>query len=360
VAVEDADQALADALAIKFNTSVFSEKRMLDTLMAPPRDKPDLEIEAERVISALSLSRPGNKVARTILDRIKNAIMEDIDVQWNTELAMKSRRIVYAQWVTQGAVANMAVHYEDWDINTGARTNRRYKGDERGQRDQGNAVIYEDDLDRLDDLDDAMSTVTNLTRSHTLDDDEEVTTPVEALPISTKKSPLNDTRRGGNALTYVNTLPSPYTWDEENCVMTPTKTTPSLRIMAQPKRDSKAGAWATPAKLPVLDLSVQLPILEDTLRTKRVPSMPPYLSSPPLFKSPRTNVWASSPAVKSPSLEPAPLSIEDMIKITPPPKLAASVRVIAKRVVVDGPLDDGWTAVSKKGKAAPKPGRKKK
>jgi hypothetical protein len=254
----------------------------------------------------------------------------------------------------------MAVHYEDWDINTGARTNRRYKGDERGQKDQGNAVIYEDDLDQLDDLEDAMSTVTNLTRSHTLEDDEEVTTPVEALPISTKKSPLNDTRRGGNALTYINTLPSPYTWDEENCVMTPTKTTPSLRITVQPKRDSNAKAWATPAKVPALDLSVQLPASEHTPRTKRTPSMSPYLSSPPVLKLPRTNAWASSPAVKSPIYEPAPLSIEDMIEITPPPKMAASIKVVAKPVVVDGPLNDGWTAVSKKGKATPKPGRKMK
>lgn len=360
---EDADQALADALAMKFNTSVFSEKRMLDTLMAPPRDKPDLQVEAERVLSALAITKPENKAARNLLEKIRSAIMEDIDVQWNTELQMKRRRIVYAQWVTQGAVANMAVHYEDWDINTGARTNRRYKGDERGSKDQYNTAIYEDDFDRLDDPDDATSTITNLTRSHSLADDEEITTPgsYQAPQTNTKNAPLNDTRRGGNALTYVNKLPSPYTWDEENCVMTPTKTTPSLRITTQPIPDSKTATWATAVKVPALDLSVQPPGAEHTPRTKRAHTSP-YLSSPsPMFKSPRTNAWASSsPAVGSPTVESAPLSVEDMIEATPPLRMAASVKVIAKPVVVDGPLDDGWTAVSKKGKATHKLGKKMK
>ena len=108
------DDALADALAIKFQPNVFREKRMLDTLMAPPKERPDPNSEVQRVVLELQLASPKTKAARNILERIKTSLKEDLDVQWRTEVEMKKRRIVYAQWVTHGAVDKMAEHYEHW------------------------------------------------------------------------------------------------------------------------------------------------------------------------------------------------------------------------------------------------------
>lgn len=98
----DADVALAKALAVNFLPNVFSEERMLDTLMAPPRDRPNLTKESNRVITALKLTKPATKDAAAIVSKIRAAIQEDIDITWNTEVEMKKRRLIYAQWVTQG------------------------------------------------------------------------------------------------------------------------------------------------------------------------------------------------------------------------------------------------------------------
>ena len=396
---EDADEALADALAVKFLPHVFSEKRMLDTLMAPPRERPDPAAEAERVVNALGLAVPQTKAAHSILDKIKLAIKEDIDVQWKTELSMKRRRIIYAQWVTQGAVANMAVHYDDWDIDTGARTNRRYKGDDRGARDLGDTQVFEDDYDRLDDLEDDISVVTTLTRAQTLEDGgSEIQTPTS----NANKYALIDTRRGGNILSPEDTIEKVQAWNDENYEATPKVTTPILRITDNiPRKRGKAATgneqtsttslkvpspsltnhipngvhdspwkpveeiaavapndenrnpWKSIAKPKPIDLSVKPPEL---MQMKRSYDSQSSMWSLPTVKSPRYDDWSTRmAAVPYSSYEddsPLP-SVDDMLEETPPPsppKMAASVRVVAS-AESDGFVDEeGWETVPKKSK----------
>jgi hypothetical protein len=369
----NADEELANALAVKFLPNFFAEKRHLDTLMAPPKERSDFGVEADRVVTALEIKKPKSKIARSLLDKIRTAIKEDIDKQWNTDLEMKKRRIIYAQWITQGAVEKMAEHYDDWDLNIGARTNRRYKGDELNSKSKNGKKIIEDDLG--DYIDGAISDLADISRRTSLTSIMETETPIRrtSLPLSTrnKTSPLNDTRRGGNLLhpsTQLQHTPAerPQAWGDENCAGTPETTRPTLRILALPTYD-KVSPWATLAKSNPLDLSVKPPSTVSpsqkslTFTDLHINSPSSAVSSPwmgPKLKS----VWSSrstAPVVQSPH-EHGPVA--DMLTSTPS-KMASTLRVIPKKVPVDGPVldDDGeWATVGTKGKVKLGAGGRKK
>ncbi|KIW01918.1 uncharacterized protein PV09_06759 [Verruconis gallopava] len=207
---EDANKALARALSVKSSTTILSEKSMLDALVAPPKKKPDLELEARRVIASYKMAEPRSKQAKLALEKIKCAIMDDVEIQWKTDLEMKKRRIIYAQWVTQGAVEKMALHHENWDINTRERLSRRDEGDRWDVDTLGEVIEVEGNTDGEDGLDNDALKDTDFTERcpFAAVDDANTSERRSSTAESGQESPRNDRRRGGHVLHAAPRLPS--------------------------------------------------------------------------------------------------------------------------------------------------------
>jgi hypothetical protein len=355
---QEADDALSDALAAKFSPTIFAEKRMLDTLMMPPREHPDLENEANRVIAACVLAPPSSKASRALIDQIRVAIKEDIDVQWRTELEMKRRRIKYAQWVTQGAVDNMAMHYEEWDINTGERTNRRWKGDVQTNITGGE--VREDGFD-ADDEGDLANIISPKRKWSKV---ESIATP--EISVSTNASPQNDKRRGGRIINQPN-FASEDRGDKEwvrsgtftrrrdsltnenaiggECTLSPSRSC-DCRITPERKLTSP---WATHE---LLDLSVKPPS-----STSPNEAQWPVVGSPSRKESATAQITPQRPAWMRDTkaerrVESEPFAVKDMVESPPQATMAGTLRITTRPIVDEPVAEDGWTTVSKKGKKA--------
>lgn len=362
------DEELVDALSIKFLPNVFSEKRIMDSLMSPPNEAPQPDQEATRVIAELQLGPQLTKMAKVILERIAAAIKEDVVVHWNTDTEMRKRRIVYAQWVSKGAVEKMATHYEEWDISTGARTVRRYQADDRGPK--GKEGMLDED-DELDD-DDGISVLSGVT----LLDDAGLESGDEGQHHAV--TPAKDDRRGGIALPISGIMPvippesrSILRKNKENVPM-PRRKQPILSIVP-PTNPVKKGKWSTPITARTANYAVQPPMLfSPDPRTAPFPKASHLdLSIPMPMPGPRSSPWTTKASrVKPPNfmalveqdqasrtdlfgmptVEDGPVHDDNMpirvmrnLRVLPPPK-------------VEEPEDDdaGWAVAGrKKGK---KPG----
>jgi hypothetical protein len=340
---------------------MFSEKRMLDTLMMPPRDQPDLEIEADRVIAAYGLHGPSSKTGRAIAEQTRTAIKKDIDIQWHTELEMKKRRIMYAQWVTQGAIENMAQHYEDWDINSGERTSRRWRGDSVDETTSHDAQEgeVESHLDRPGDLANLVSPKRKWSK---VDSDGGLVQEV------VKTSPHNDRRRGGRAINiddFSSLFGRSGTGDEDE-FDSRTASTPAPDPPISPAR-SHWNPWAGTAQLQ-RDLAVRPPIpitYPDGTEWPAVGSLtgctsraapPPsgYASRPvgrTTFRSEPGSPWITPqrPSRTRNSIdEGEPLQVQDMLDRPASMTLASTLR-ITQRPIVDEPVaGEGWMTVRRK------------
>lgn len=237
----------------------------------------------------------------------------------------------------------MAQHYEDWDLETGARKTRRWKGDVRGAKDEINPTS--DDFDRLDDLDAILRAIPDVSGLAEAQRPEAETNLRPEIDPATQPT-FNDNRRDGVALPYVNRLESPRVWAEENYAATPVNTTPTIRII-KPASRSKENSWATPPRPRPIDLSVKPPNTAPPFKT--VVSRPS--DGPPSFEPPSTNPWFSPvpcPDVRSPQPKADTFGkIEDLLH-EPPVKMASCVKVVAKPPIVEQPLEEGWTKVVNK------------
>ncbi|QDS73379.1 hypothetical protein FKW77_007331 [Venturia effusa] len=199
------DSILSDALSIKFQPSVFSEIRLMEKLMIPSGTTPDYTEEVDRVLRELNIQKSAmaDKEESRIWDKIRSKLREDMEITWNGSVQMKRRRIIYAQWVSQGAVDAMAQWAEDWDIGTGWKIDGGFCVTAAGKEDEVNAgadaiVGAEESSDGEDvDGDDAVTVTSSLSglsigKSH----GPVVEKPIIPLP-NVNIQMIKDERRGG-------------------------------------------------------------------------------------------------------------------------------------------------------------------
>jgi hypothetical protein len=110
-------RALNEALSIKFKSSVFSEKLMMDKLIYYEQKEPDYEAESNLVMAAMKIKADDvtgndNKEIKKLVGKIRAAIKEDMSIKSNSDAEMRKRRAIYAHWVSKGATAKMAEHFE--------------------------------------------------------------------------------------------------------------------------------------------------------------------------------------------------------------------------------------------------------
>jgi hypothetical protein len=106
------DSELNEALSIKFQPVIFTEKRLMDKLMMPPKRAPRFDEEAVRCAKQLGATGDGTRPAQELVDRIHKAITADIEKHYRSDCELRKRRVIYAQWVSKGVI--MA---EDYDVS---------------------------------------------------------------------------------------------------------------------------------------------------------------------------------------------------------------------------------------------------
>lgn len=86
-------------------TTVFSDKKVMDTIFNRAKKAPDFEKGAARIMTTLQIIElPADKTAKSLCNEIKKAIIEELKSSWNAEVEMRRRRAIYTIWVSNGAV----------------------------------------------------------------------------------------------------------------------------------------------------------------------------------------------------------------------------------------------------------------
>lgn len=329
------DSVLSEALSIKFQPSVFSEVRLMEKLMIPSGTTPNHTEEVDRAMKELEIQRSTmDKDETRLWDKIRVKMREDMEITWNGSVQMKRRRIIYAQWVSQGAVDAMAQWAEDWDIGTGWKIDGGFcvtaAGKEAEVDNDTDAVMGAEESSEEDaDADDAATVTSSLSGLSIGKSRAPGAEKPQPPPLNTNIQMIKDERRGGSPRV-------------ERMVQTPRK----LIYFRSPDEDIAPSPGFRP-------IFVATDLEESMLET---PSAPPVLrivanrgvSSPAVMKE---NVAPTAPLDKPwnaiATVETRQKRKADTLAANPPP-----LRVVKIMAPVEEEVDDGtWIAVGKKGKA---------
>lgn len=203
------DSLLSDALSKKFQPSVFSEVGLMEKLILPSGTAPNHTQEVKRVLAELAIqkSTTADKEEVKLWNAIRARLREDMEINWNGSVQMKRRRIIYAQWVSQGALDAMAQWAEDWDVGTGWKIDGGFKVETLARSEdlsepEGNAVLGTDESSEGEDVDgDDASTVTSSLSGLSIGASRPHSSGLRKHlppPINANIQMIKDDRRGGS------------------------------------------------------------------------------------------------------------------------------------------------------------------
>lgn len=323
------DSLLSEALSIKFQPSVFSEVRLMEKLMIPSGTTPNYTEEVDRVLKELDIRRTttAGKEETKLLEKMRAKLREDMETTWNGSVQMKRRRIIYAQWVSQGAVDAMAQWAEDWDIGTGWKINGGFcvtaAGKELEVETDADAVVGAEESSEEDaDVDDAATVTSSLSGLSISTGRTPGAEKPKCPPLNVNIQMIKDERRGGSPKVVRVPLKNNYPRTPDEYLVPSPRARP-IFIATDPEED-------TPAP-PVLRIVPNrgMPSLS-TMKENVAPTAP--LNKP----------WNAIAAVENRQKRKA-----DALAANPPP-----LRVVKIMAPVEEEVDDGtWIAVGKKGKA---------
>ncbi|KAE9968978.1 hypothetical protein BLS_005560 [Venturia inaequalis] len=328
------DSLLSEALSIKFQPSVFSEVRLMEKLMIPSSTTPNHTEEVDRVLKELEIHRSVTfKEEARLWDKIRTKLREDMEITWNGSVQMKRRRIIYAQWVSQGAVHAMAQWAEDWDIGTGWKIDGGFCVTAAGKEGEveldADAVVgAEDDSEEDADIDDA-ATVTSSLSGLSIGKSRTTGAEYPRPPVNVNIQMIKDERRGGSPRV-------------ERMVQTPRKIT----YFRNPDED----VAPSPGFRPIFVATNPEESMDETSRA------PPVLRIVPGRGNPSPLVMKENVAPTTPLEKPwnaiAAVEMRQKRKADALASGAPPLRVVKIMAPVEEEMDDGtWIPVGKKGKA---------
>ncbi|TLD37965.1 gb [Venturia nashicola] len=329
------DSLLSEALSIKFQPSVFSEVRLMEKLMIPSGTTPNHTAEVDRVLNELEIQRPAtDKEEARLWNKIRTKLREDMEITWNGSVQMKRRRIIYAQWVSQGAVDAMAQWAEDWDIGTGWKIDGGFyvtaAGKESEVETDTDVVVGAEESSEEDaDVDDTATVTSSLSGLSIGKSRAPGTEKPKPPPLNSNIQMIKDERRGGSPRV-------------ERLVQTPRK----LIYF----RASDEDVAPSPGFRPIFVATDPENSMSKTPRAPPVLRIVPNGSTSP-FPIMKESVAPSAPLDKPwnavAAVEPRQKRKADTLAANPPP-----LRVMKITAPVQEEVDDGtWIAVEKKGKA---------
>lgn len=333
------DSLLSEALSIKFQPSVFSEVRLMEKLMIPSGTTPNYTEEVGRVLKELQIQKSltPDKEETKLWEKIRAKLREDMETTWNGSVQMKRRRIIYAQWVSQGAVDAMAQWAEDWDIGTGWKIDGGFcvtaAGKEGEVETDTDAVVGAEESSEGEDadVDDAATVASSLSGLSIGKSRAPGAEKPKPPPLKVNIQMIKDERRGG--------FPK-----GGRMVQTPLK----ARYLRIPDED----VAPLPGFKPIF---IAADTQEETLKQFHAP---PVLRIVPNRDMPSLSMMKENIAPTAPLNKPwnAIAATEignrqkrkaDTLGANPPP-----IRVVKITAPVEEEVDDGsWIAVGRKGKA---------
>lgn len=330
------DSELSQALAIKFQPSIFSEVGLMEKLMIPPGSPPDFVKEADRILGELGMQKPrtGEKEEVKLWEGIKEGLKDDLENNWNASFEMKRRRVIYAQWVSQGAVDAMAQWAEGWDLGTGWKIEGEIKGIAAGKEDPDEPEEYtgagaEESSEGEDaDVDDAATVTSSLSalsiRKNTLDFSVDTLSPQITQNAPTQI--IKDARRGGTPL--VERMVQ-YPIDPDDYRIPDFETTPF--------KSAFVGNNATPSNSASAPPKI-LRIVNDVTPTRGIPSSRMMMKENVSPTIPMSKAWNAIAANNTQKRK------AEAVLLSPPPPRAVKITTPME-------VDDSWTPVGKGRKA---------
>ncbi|KAF2423651.1 hypothetical protein EJ08DRAFT_442348 [Tothia fuscella] len=104
----EAEALLNQTFCDDFQKQDTDDQRIIDSIMAPMREKPNYDAEVNRVLRELKVIAGHSRQEKILHEKIVVAVKQDMVTTYNTYVNLYRRRTQYALWITKGAALNTA------------------------------------------------------------------------------------------------------------------------------------------------------------------------------------------------------------------------------------------------------------